>query len=233
MNIRTSVFPGCYLPRNVEDKWVLFLVVSTLASIATAWPEGLGHFRYDRSALANGEMWRMVSAHLVHLNAFHLLVDLFGLALICELQWGAMPLRHGSGLICFSGVVIDIALWWLHPELEWYAGLSGALYGLWAGCALYGLTSAANSRALAYTSWSSIIRSRSLYLSGLILITAKLVMEYHFGPFDNTEQLIGGHVVTAAHRYGALAGIVYVLVCRAMKLKSGNVVSGRISTPFI
>jgi len=222
MNIRTTSHPAYPLFRVVEDKWILCLVVSGLALIATAWPEGLGHLRYDRSGLANGEIWRVVSSHLVHLNAYHLLVDLFGLILICEMQWGTMPLRHGFGLMGFSAAAIGMALWWLHPELEWYAGLSGALHGLWAGCALYGLTSAFDFWPRSFTAWLAIIRSRSLYLSGLILVATKLILEYHYGPAGSMEQLTGGRVVTEAHRYGAVAGMMYVLFWNAGRLNHVN-----------
>jgi rhomboid family GlyGly-CTERM serine protease len=216
--VRLQAYP---MLRTIEDKWLLCLAVSCLALVATAWPGGLEHLRYDRFGLTGGEVWRVFSAHLVHLNLYHLFINLFGLVLICELQWGAMPLRHGFGLIGCSGVAIGMALWWLHPELEWYAGLSGALHGLWAGCALYGLTFAPNSRTRSFSSWLEIFRSRSLCLAGLILIAVKLVLEFHYGPSWNTQQHIGGHVVSEAHRYGALAGIIYVLFWRARSLKPG------------
>ncbi|OGT00537.1 MAG: hypothetical protein A3F73_06965 [Gallionellales bacterium RIFCSPLOWO2_12_FULL_59_22] len=57
---------------------------------------------------------------------------------------GEMPLRHGIGLLGFSGAAVSACLWWLQPELAWYAGLSGALHGLWIGCIFYGLQHAAN-----------------------------------------------------------------------------------------
>ncbi len=214
MNTLSAILRARPLCQVIDDKWMLCLAVSFLALVATGWPEGLGQLRYDRSGMANGELWRVVSAHLVHLNPYHLLINLFGLALICELQWGAMPLRHGFGLLGFSGVAVDMALWCLQPDLQWYAGLSGVLHGLWAGCALFGLTPARCSHACPIPAWKSILRSRSLFLLGLILLTTKLVLEYHYGPSADTERLIGASVVTAAHRYGALAGIVYVLIWR-------------------
>ncbi len=215
MNSRQTSILQRPLLRYFEDRWMLCLLVSCLAVTATAWPDGLERLRYDRLGLASWEVWRIFSAHLVHLNAYHLFFNLFGMAIICELQWGTMPLRHGFGLIGFSGMGISLALWWLCPELEWYAGLSGILHGLWAGCALYGLTSALNSRPRTFLAWLDLTRPRSLCLAGLILIAIKLALEYHYGPAASTEQLIGAHVVTASHRYGALAGMIYILLLRA------------------
>lgn len=188
--------------RTIHDKWLLCLAVALVALMATGWPDGLMHLRYDRSGLMDGEVWRVLTAHLVHLNRLHLLINLLGLLLVCELQWGALPLRHGIGLLGFSGAAISASLWWLHPELVWYAGLSGVLHGLWAGCVLFGLRPALNAS----------LHSRLPYLAGAFLLAAKLLMEFRCGASENTAHLIGGGVVTASHFYGALDGAVYVLL---------------------
>ncbi len=193
--------------RTIHDKWLFCLAIALIALMATCWPEGLAHLRYDRSALMGGELWRAMTAHLTHLNMPHLVLNLLGLFLICELQWGELPLRHGIGLFGFSGAAISACLWWLHPELVWYAGLSGVLHGLWAGCAFYGLK---------HTSDASP-QSRFPYLAGALLLTAKLFMEFHYGPAENTAHLIGSGVVTASHLYGALAGGVYFLMLGCVK----------------
>lgn len=203
-----SQFAAFPAHRAIPDKWQFCLVLALLTLLATGWTEGLAHLRYDRSALMDGEIWRIATAHLVHMNAAHLLLNLLGLILICELQWGELPLRHGYGLLGFSGVAISAALWWLHPELSWYAGLSGVLHGLWAGCALYGL----------YFAPAAPARSRLLYLGGALLLALKLLVEFHYGASENTAQLIGGSVVTSAHLYGAIAGAVYVLAWRCVKI---------------
>ena len=176
--------------------------------MSACWPDGLAHLRYDRSSLMNGEIWRVLTAHLVHLNVPHLFLNLFGLFLICELLWVELPLRQGIGLLVFTGVTISACLWWLHPELATYAGLSGVLHGLWAGCALYGLQ---------YTSEKSL-RARLPYLFGAILLAAKLLFEFRYGPSEFTAHLIGGSVLTVSHLYGALAGVVYVLTFGCVRI---------------
>lgn len=208
MTARALSFAAHPVRRLMQQKWQFCLTVSLAALLATFWPEALAHLRYDRSALMDGEIWRIASAHLVHLNPAHLLLNLLGLILLCELQWGELPLRHGYGLLGFSGVAISAGLWWLHPELAWYAGLSGVLHGLWAGCALYGLCFTPSLRP----------KARLLYLGGALLLALKLLVEFNFGAPANTAQLIGGNVVTASHLYGAVAGAVYVLAWRCVKI---------------
>ena len=68
--------------RTIHDKWLLCLAVALVALMAAGWPDGLVHLRYDRSGLIDGEVWRVVTAHLVHLNRLHLLLNLLGLLLI-------------------------------------------------------------------------------------------------------------------------------------------------------
>jgi len=195
--------------RTVHGKWLFCLAIALIALMATCWPDGLARLRYDRSGMMDGEMWRAMTAHLTHLNMPHLLLNLLGLLLICELQWGELPLRHGIGLLGFSGAAISACLWWLHPELVWYAGLSGVLHGLWAGCTFYGLQRTSDASP----------RKRLPYLAGAFLLVAKLFLEFHYGPAENTAHLIGGGVVTASHLYGALAGVVYLLTLGWVKHK--------------
>lgn len=203
-----SRLTACPARRTIHDKWLFCLAVALIVLMAACWTDGLALLRYERSGLMDGEVWRVVTAHLVHLNKYHLFLNLLGLLLICELQWGSLPLRHGIGLFGFSGAAIIVLLWWLHPELVWYAGLSGVLHGLWAGCALYGLQPAPDT----------LLRSRLPCLAGALLLAAKLLMEFHYGASENTAHLIGGGVVTASHLYGALAGTVYMLALGCDKM---------------
>jgi rhomboid family GlyGly-CTERM serine protease len=210
MMVRIPQLVACQNCRAIQDKWLFCLAVSVAALMAACWPGGLAHLRYDRFGLMDGEMWRVLTAHLVHLNLPHLFLNLFGLFLICELLWGELPLRHGIGLLAFSGMAISACLWWLHPELAWYAGLSGVLHGLWAGCVFYGLLHTANTSP----------RSRLPYLIGAFLLMSKLLVEFYDGPSEYTEKLIGGGVLTASHLYGALAGAVYVSALGCVRICS-------------
>lgn len=210
-----------------QSAWLLCLGVSFCTLALTYLPQGLLHFRYDRAGLASGEVWRLVTGHLVHLNTPHLLFNLLGLWLLCELLWHELPLPHGLGLLVSAALGISALLWWRHPELLWYAGLSGALHGLWAGCALAGVwppprsqpgrpvlpTPASRSRC--GLRWPP---ARCIALAGLVLLMAKLAIEYRYGASQQVMQAIGSPVVTIAHLYGALAGAAYVSIWRGWTL---------------
>ena len=192
-----------------HGKWLFCLTLSLLITLVGCWSKGLVYLNYDRTALMQGELWRILTAHVVHLNWPHLFLNLCGLILIVELLWGQFPLWHGFGLLLFSGVTISACLWWLHPELVGYAGFSGILHGLWAGCAIYGLLSIKTAS----------LHSISPYLIGLILLIIKLFIEQYYGPSAMTAQLIGGKISIESHLYGSFAGAVYVLMLGCVRMQ--------------
>ena len=75
----------------------LLLLLPTLAGEA-----GRALLRYELSALADGEWWRLLSAHLVHLDLRHALLNVVGLVLVWALfardyspkAWLAIVLGH-------------------------------------------------------------------------------------------------------------------------------------------
>jgi rhomboid family GlyGly-CTERM serine protease len=187
-------------------------------------PDGVALFRYDRFAIASGQLWRLLTAHGVHLNAPHLLLNLVGLFLLAELLWDELPVLHGLGLILVSSAGISALLWWLHPELTWYAGMSGILHALWAGCALDGIVQPKDRSASLTTIQSKhLSRAHLVNWIGFLLLIAKLVVEWRDGASIQTTQLIGAPVVSIVHLYGALIGTGYVLVWRTSRLlRRGN-----------
>jgi rhomboid family GlyGly-CTERM serine protease len=209
--------------RLPQPKWLLCAGVSVLAASVTWYPGAIQHLRYDRPAIASGEVWRLLSGHLVQLNSTHLFANLAGLFLLCELLWRTLPPRHGVGILLASTLGVSLMLWSLDPSIIWYVGLSGTLHGLWAGCALASILTldgappasgpcsvgpgAANREAL----W--------LGVGALLLLGLKLALEYAGGEALSTgstaSRWIGAPIVTAAHRYGAFTGFMYILVWRA------------------
>lgn len=194
-------------PNTRRSKWLLCAGVAFCALLLTAWPHGLAEFRYDRAGLAAGQFWRLLSAHLVHLNGTHLLLNLIGLVLIGELLWGELPPAQGAALMLCSALGVSALLWWRQPQLLWYTGLSGVLHGLWAGCAL-AVCWPRPAAARRSTGWPA---ARIVGAVGFLLLLVKLALEWHFGPSVQSARMIGAPVVAPAHLYGALAGSAYLL----------------------
>ena len=138
---------------------------------------------FQREAIQSGEIWRLLTGHIVHINPMHGIINLLCWPL---LLWLVKPNIHPFRLLTISLLImlsISGALYLLKPELQWYVGLSGLLHGLAAFI---------------------FIRQRH-YLLFVILIF-KLVYEYFIGPVGAS---LGTDipVVLEAHLYGVIAGV--------------------------
>ena len=173
-----------------KSVWILpGVIVAVAALLAVTGDWGRELLRYDRVAIANGEVWRLLSGHFVHLGWSHFLLNGSGLLLIyylvasrfTTLQWLIIA------LVAIAG--IDIGFWIWQPQLIWYVGLSGLLHGFLAAGALDGV------RAGQVDYW---------LIAAFLLI--KLTYEQLVGPLPGSEETTGGNVVVAAHLYGAISG---------------------------
>jgi rhomboid family GlyGly-CTERM serine protease len=113
--------------------WLTLLLVATIyilfeliryndAMLQALW--------YSRAGLLNGEVWRLVTGHLVHFSTGHLAGNLFSfaaLALLIELQQGRKLL---GALLLFLAVPGSVMMLLLAPELHYYGGISSVNYGL-------------------------------------------------------------------------------------------------------
>ncbi len=172
-------------------KFPLAVLVCAALAAAASGNDGAAALRYSRAAVADGEWWRLLTAHLVHLGTGHLLLNLAGLALVCWLTGSDYRATVWWGIVLASAATIGAALYVLHPGVAWYVGLSGVLHGLLAG----GLVPALRGRDRA----AGIVA---------VLLAGKLAWEALAGPLPGAEQTAGGPVLVEAHRYGALAGVI-------------------------
>jgi len=153
--------------------------------------------RYDRLQLAAGQWWRLVTAHLVHLDLHHALLNTLGFALMWALFEREYSPRQWLAILLGSIAAIDAGLWLADSTVLWYVGSSGALHGIMAAGVL------------------AMVRNREL--SGLLLavvLVAKIAYEQRMGPLP----LSGSDpVVVDAHLYGALGGLLVGAVLRPGK----------------
>ncbi len=92
-------------------------------------------WRYQRDAVAAGEYWRLLTGHIVHLDATHALLNALGLVLLWGLFARAWSPLQWLFAVLVSLLAIDAGFWFLAPQLQWYVGASGLLHGIFAcGC---------------------------------------------------------------------------------------------------
>jgi rhomboid family GlyGly-CTERM serine protease len=169
------------------------LVVVLLAAVGYGWgQDGLPALQYERRALAAGQLWRLITAHLVHLNAWHAVLNLAGLGLLTGLFPRSYTALEWLAVALASALAIDAGLWFGDPWVEWYVGLSGVLHGVLA------------AGAIAW--WRAESRTFAALLS--LILTAKLAYEQTRGPLPFSGSL---PVVVDAHLYGAIGGAITAL----------------------
>lgn len=187
------------------------LIISLLCVFITLLPHDLtALFQYERSLILQGQWWRLISGHLVHLGLNHLLMNLLGLWLIWHLfLTDEGPLAYCLYRLPLLTIGTSIGLLILSPEVAWYRGLSGVLHGLLSLALLHQLRQ--------QVAMSSLL---------LVLLTAKLVWEQTTGPLPGSEPWIDGRVIVDAHLYGALCGVILWLLERSYTFLTHREVAG-------
>ena len=152
---------------------------------------------FDRSALAGGEWWRLLTAHFVHLDAEHAFLNSLGVVLMWALFARDYSPWRWAAIYSGSALAVSAGLWFFNPELDWYVGASGALHGVMTA--------------------GTIAHLRRRDLDGWILavfIIAKLAYEQFAGalPFAGTSSTI-----VDAHLYGAIGGVALGFFLRSRR----------------
>ena len=155
--------------------------------------------RFERNRIAEGEWWRLITAHAVHLGWSHTLMNIAGLLLTGAIaQHSLRP--HEWPIITFAAACgISAGLYVFDQDLVWYVGLSGVLHALISAAAL------------------ALILERDPVGAWLAAgIAAKLAYEQFVGPVPATLALAGDRVIVSAHLYGAIIGISAFVICRVV-----------------
>jgi rhomboid family GlyGly-CTERM serine protease len=158
-----------------------------LLALAATGDAGRLHLRYDRAALAAGEAWRLLTAHLVHLDLRHALLNCLGLVLMWGLFARDYSPRQWLVIVLAASFAIDAGLWLCDSTVQWYVGSSGVLHGVMAAGTL------AHLRRREGDGWIL-----AAFLAG------KLAWEHWVGalPLSGSDP-----VVVDAHLYGVLGGL--------------------------
>lgn len=162
---------------------LLFLILG-------AAPESL---IYSRQAIAQGEIWRLLTTHFVHCDFSHLLLNLVALLLLGGLLEQQINGKF-TGVVAIGCLGVSSWLWFAKTDLQFYCGLSGMLNGLLA--------------VLLATLWQ---KNRHPILPVIAIASLlKIVIE------STSQQAIFTHLswtsVPGAHGAGFVTGIIYLVI---------------------
>jgi len=175
----------------------ILLLSSALASVLA--PDLLA---LDRGALAQGELWRLWTGHLVHWNVEHFVWN--GLTFVV-LAWllGRLAARILVVLLTAAAPLISGAVLAAEPSLQIYGGLSGLDVALWVAVCM-----------------AVIIKSRdsaTWKLAWLALFAGVLKVAFEWT--TGSAALVGGSLlfVPASHLAGAILGILAAVLAPASR----------------
>ncbi|WNO59823.1 rhombosortase [Rheinheimera sp. MMS21-TC3] len=153
---------------------------------------------FERSALASGQLWRLISGQFIHLSAEHLLLNLAGLVLVWLLFAEYTAGKRYLWLLPILALGCGMGVWLFAPYIEYYVGFSGVLYGLFTWGALQD------------------VRQRQPFGRVLLLaIIAKASYEFIFSPIP-LASISANPLATAAHLSGVVSALVVFFICHLL-----------------
>jgi rhomboid family GlyGly-CTERM serine protease len=174
---------------NLDGRHGLALLATCALILLVQWVAAGGEgLRYERAGLLHGELWRLVTGHLIHLDMEHAALNSMGLILMWALFARDYTPRRWLAIVGGAIVAIDAGLWLVSSTVMWYVGSSGALHGVMAA--------------------GTLARLRRQDLEGWLLavfLILKMGYEQLAGALPFSESASG--VVVDAHLYGIVGGL--------------------------
>ena len=170
--------------------WLFFIAGATLlqASNGLEWAS-----LYVKSTM-NGEIWRVITGHLVHLDWPHWGMNMLGLSLCLLVFRNDLKVRHWLFSFLFISLVSSIGLLVIYEENQRYVGFSDVLHG-WI---LIGAAAIAH-------------KEPKLALAIFVLFWLK-IWEENSGLAFFTSAAVQGTIAKESHIFGAIGGMVYALM---------------------
>lgn len=176
------------------------IMISGLSVLLYCFPRLSDLFVYQRQAVLEGEIWRLITAPLVHFSAGHFLWD----TTIFLMAGLSVSISGFSGLwvvCCLSALIPGLLFITAFPDMALYGGLSGLATG-----------------AVCYYCLCNILEgkgNKQAWILILIAVIIKIFMETAlnesiFAKADNTAF----RVLPSAHITGYLAALFTALLLR-------------------
>lgn len=175
---------------------VFLFALCTALGLEVSGRPVLSLFEFDRLAIEQGELWRVLTAHLTHLSLNHAFMNLAAAGIVFYLLDPKESQRQQFltwlWLFAFTGVGLLLG----SPHLYTYSGLSGALHGA---------ILVAMMTSPFYAKW----------VKWLVVSVLCMKVGWEQSPIYNDManfDLVGGRTEPDAHLYGLIAGWVWLAI---------------------
>lgn len=178
-------------------QWWFSLIVMLLITATTWLPEStIDSLALIATKVDQGEWWRIITSQFVHVGFNHTLLNIVGYLIISAAFREDVSAKEEAIALLFSVIGVGLGIYWLSDDIQWYVGLSGAVYGILCHNLIIG--------------WR---RSAILSLFFTVFLIGKFIYEHLIaGPDTVTASFIGAQVAIDSHLYGAITGVVTGLI---------------------
>lgn len=141
-----------------------------------------------------GHIWRLLSAHFIHINWQHFFMNMAGVALCLAVFRDDVKASHWIYSSLFLSLFSSVFLYLSYAPMQSYVGFSDVLHG-WIVIGMLAM----------------LPKETKLASMMLVLFIAKVLYENLYQP-PSSELLGGSRVATESHLYGAIGGFIFSLV---------------------
>lgn len=143
-------------------------------------------------SVVQGEIWRLLTAHLIHLDWEHFAMNMIGMGLCMLAFQSHIKPKHWLVSFCFIAVFSSLCLLSTYDNNQRYMGFSDVLHG-WI---LFGAISIARNEF-------------KLSLAIFVLFWIKIIEENSGLAFFTSGSMELESIATDSHLYGAIGGMIY------------------------
>lgn len=182
---------------EIKRRQLLLLLVYSafmLAALALQASNGLEWASLYVHDTLQGQWWRLVSGHLVHLDWNHWAMNMLGLTLCLLVFRHDLHPGHWPASFVFISLFSSIGLLLVYTDNQRYVGFSDVLHG-WI------LMGAA----------AILVKERKLAIAIFVLFWLKIAEE-NSGLTFFTSTTLKGDIAKESHIFGALGGMLYALL---------------------
>lgn len=182
----------------LKDYWFAFFIFSLCGAFQLfGWVDAL---KYNRYTVFNGEPWRFFTANFVHLGWSHFWMNMGALSLIWLMFAKRLSTLEWVAVFIISALTVSTGIHLHNVDFYYYVGLSGVLHGLILAGVL---------REFKFDRFYALVVG--------LLTSAKLGYEQFNGALPGSEETAGGTVLVDSHLFGALGGVLAIVLIGLFK----------------